>query len=58
MSKNNCQRKKLKIPESFGGILINYCKNSKCLNFGSFAEIPEVQKNNEKSNKDQKRYPA
>jgi transposase-like protein len=53
MSKNNCQRKKQKIPESFEGIQINFCKNSKCLNFGVCAETHEAQKNNENIDKDQ-----
>jgi len=50
MSKNNCQKKKLKIPGVFEGIQVNFCKNSKCINFGVYAE---EQESNENKDKDQ-----
>jgi transposase-like protein len=50
MSKNNCQKKKLEIPSAFEGIQINFCKNSKCVNFGISAE---EQESNENKHQDQ-----
>jgi transposase-like protein len=53
MSKKTCQKKKLQIPEEFEGIQINFCKNSKCSNFGVYAEKSAEQESNENKDKDQ-----
>jgi len=53
MSKNNFQNKKLEIPDEFEGIQINFCKNSKCQNFGVHAEKPAEQENDGSNSKGQ-----